>query len=243
MNQFTTKHGTLHNACGIETMRGMAAGSVDCIISDVPYRVISGGNKNPNAPKGMLTANDGMAGLKFNGVKPEDYLPEMFRVLKNGGDCYIFTNDKNIERVLREARKVGFGFHTIVMWRKNNKNPSRYFMQCCEYVLYFYKKPARTINDCGTAQFIDMIDENGDFETLPVIAANNPSSPKKHPNEKPVEFMEVLIENSTHYGQVVFDPFAGSAPTLIAARNVSRRFLGCELDPAYFYGACGRIAP
>ena len=237
MQTVNFKNGSLSLGDGVELMRSMVAGSVDLICSDVPYRVIAGGNKDSKSPKGMLSKNDGKI-FKHNNIKASIYLAEMYRILKAGGDCYIFTNDKNLEIVLREARKAGFGFHTIVMWRKNNKNPSRYFMQQCEYVLFFYKSPARKINDCGVSQFIDAIEAG----QLPVAAIDNPKSPKKHPTEKPVEFMKVLIEASTHYGQTVFDPFAGSAATLVAAIKTGRRYAGCEIDPKYYYGAIARLA-
>ena len=39
----------------------------------------------------------------------------------------------------------------------------------------------------------------------------------------------------------IADPFAGSAATLIAARNLGRRSIGVEMDPAYAAAAVRRI--
>jgi DNA modification methylase len=63
----------------------------------------------------------------------------------------------------------------------------------------------------------------------------------RHPTEKPVELMRQLIESSSLPGDVVFDPFAGSGSTLVAAVLAGRRALGVELDPGYVATAIDRI--
>jgi len=208
-------------------MRSLESGSVDCIASDVPYRIVSGagGTKHKAGWRNSVLKDTTGKIFKHNDVKAEDYFPEMHRVLKNGGHCYIFTNNLNLTDTITEGEKAGFKFSNMLYWKKNTKNTNRYYMKCVEMILFFYKKPAVKINDCGTSHFLEF---------------NNPRN-KKHPTEKPVELMRVMIENSTHYGQVVLDPFAGSGSTLIAARESGRRFIGCELDEMYFYAACGRL--
>jgi site-specific DNA-methyltransferase (adenine-specific) len=54
-----------------------------------------------------------------------------------------------------------------------------------------------------------------------------------HPTQKPVRLMQALIELTTQPGQLVFDPFCGSGSTLVAARNVGRDHLGCDVSPEY----------
>ncbi|MGH7771420.1 MAG: DNA methyltransferase [Candidatus Binatia bacterium] len=40
---------------------------------------------------------------------------------------------------------------------------------------------------------------------------------------------------------IVFDPFAGAGTTLLVAKKMGRRWLGCELNPAYVRIATRRL--
>ena len=54
-----------------------------------------------------------------------------------------------------------------------------------------------------------------------------------HPTTKPVELIARMIASSSRPGELVFDPFAGSGSTILAAHQLGRIGYGCELDPAY----------
>jgi len=62
-----------------------------------------------------------------------------------------------------------------------------------------------------------------------------------HPTQKPVLLMQALIELTTQPGQTVLDPFCGSGTTLLAARNIGRRYLGCDANEEYFQVARKRL--
>jgi site-specific DNA-methyltransferase (adenine-specific) len=57
-----------------------------------------------------------------------------------------------------------------------------------------------------------------------------------HPTQKPVRLLERLLALATKEGDLVLDPFSGSASTAIAAYNTDRNFIGFEIDEEY-YGA------
>jgi site-specific DNA-methyltransferase (adenine-specific) len=50
-----------------------------------------------------------------------------------------------------------------------------------------------------------------------------------------------IIERMTSPGGMVLDPCAGAGTTLVAARQLGRRFLGVELDPARARVAAARL--
>ena len=64
---------------------------------------------------------------------------------------------------------------------------------------------------------------------------------KKHPTEKPVELLKVLIENSSNEGDIVMDCFMGSGSTGVACIETNRKFLGIGSDKKYYDIAVRRI--
>ncbi|MCL8207109.1 MAG: ParB N-terminal domain-containing protein [Actinomycetia bacterium] len=77
---------------------------------------------------------------------------------------------------------------------------------------------------------------------LPQILKCEPTHESRHPHEKPVALLRQIIEASTLPGDVVLDPFGGSASTVVAAVQAGRRAWGCEIDPGYWEDGWGRIA-
>ena len=57
----------------------------------------------------------------------------------------------------------------------------------------------------------------------------------QHPMQKPVELIEKAFINSSDFGDLIFDPFLGSAPSIIAAQKMEgdRTVYGFELSPDY----------
>lgn len=63
-----------------------------------------------------------------------------------------------------------------------------------------------------------------------------------HETQKPLRLMGELVRLFTNPGEVILDPFAGSASTGVAAVRLGRRFIGVEADQKYFDVACRRLA-
>lgn len=58
---------------------------------------------------------------------------------------------------------------------------------------------------------------------------------------KPLALMRAIVRDYSRPGDLVCDPCAGGATTLIAAALEGRRAIGAELDPETFEKACARI--
>jgi site-specific DNA-methyltransferase (adenine-specific) len=54
-----------------------------------------------------------------------------------------------------------------------------------------------------------------------------------HGCQMPEQLLGRIIRASSHPGDLVIDPFAGSGTTLAVASKLGRRYLGCELSPQY----------
>jgi adenine-specific DNA-methyltransferase len=68
------------------------------------------------------------------------------------------------------------------------------------------------------------------------------SGNKLHPTQKPVEALLPLIAAFSQTGNLVLDPFCGSGSTLVAAKQLNRRYLGIELDTNHHATAARRLA-
>lgn len=220
---------SLYNEDCLNILKNMPDNSVDLIVTDPPYRVISGGNKNEKWKSGwnssVLSRNDGKI-FDHNNIKFSEWIPEAFRVLKNDSDFYCMTNVMNVKEIITEAEKAGFKLHNILVWEKNNATANRWYMKNCEFTLYFYKGNAKTINNPGSKQ---------------VHQFNNILGEKQHPTEKPVELMKFYVENSSNEGDLVLDPFMGVGATGVACNKAGRNFIGIEIDEKYFNIAKHRI--
>jgi DNA modification methylase len=198
---------------------------VDAIITDPPYKVISGGRSaKKGQPSGLLSKNDGKI-FKHNDLKEEDWFPKIFELLKEGGHCYIMVNTLNLERYLRLARETGFKLHNLLVWEKSNCTPNRWYMKNCEYTLFLRKGKANPIKMLGSKTVHKFKNESN----------------KAHPSEKPLELMSLYVENSTNEGELVLDFTMGSGSTGVACKNLNRDFIGIELDKDYFDIASERI--
>jgi site-specific DNA-methyltransferase (adenine-specific) len=62
-----------------------------------------------------------------------------------------------------------------------------------------------------------------------------------HPAVYPLYIIQELIKLLTQEGDFVLDPFCGSGTTCIAARNLSRKYLGIEINPDYVNLANNRM--
>lgn len=63
-----------------------------------------------------------------------------------------------------------------------------------------------------------------------------------HPCQLPIHLLERLILMTTDEGDLVLDPFLGTGTTAIAAKRLSRHYIGIELDPLYAQVAREKLA-
>lgn len=219
----------LINGDSIKELKKMADESVDVIVTDPPYRTISGGSgptsRMHRRPAGMLSKNDGRI-FAENDVKFSDYLPQFFRVLRDCSHMYLMVNFLNLEEAMSEVRRAGFQIHNLLVWNKNNATPNRWYMKNVEYVIFARKGAAKAINNKSS---------------MTCHKFNNLLGKKSHPTEKPVDLIRFYIENSSSKGDIVFDPFMGTGSCGEAALLSGRKFIGIELDTEYYDIAKSRL--
>ena len=215
----------------LEGMEQIPNESIDLVVTDPPYKTTSRGNAGNSG--GMLQKKINMKGkvFKHNDIDPKVYIPEIFRVLKDGSHFYIMTNHINLQNMLNICTENGFHFIKSLIWNKGNKIMGQFYMSQFEYILFFRKGKGKKINKCGTADILN----------IPNKKTKGSDGKNLHDTEKPVELMKVLIENSSQENQIVLDPFMGSGTTAIACINTNRNYIGFEIDPDYYEAALERM--
>ncbi len=100
-----------------------------------------------------------------------------------------------------------------------------------EYILFLRKGKGVKINNCGTS----------DLLSVPNKKIKGQDGLNLHDTEKPVDLTNILIENSSHIGETVLDPFMGIGGCGVSCEKLDRKFIGVELDERYYKIAKNRI--
>ncbi len=119
-------------------------------------------------------------------------------------------------------------------WRIGNLRPS------FEPVLWFTKpyKIGTTIADNVLGHGVGAYNEDSflDYVRKPdniLDCGFDPGESGLHPTQKPIRLMKALVALTTMPDQIVLDPFSGSGSTAIAARDLGRHFVACEINEEY----------
>lgn len=196
----------------------------DMIMSDVPYRLTSGG-KNSMSGGCLSPENYDNSGELFPIVEWADMAPLIADACAEQADVIIMVSDREEAAGRLAFEAAGLRFHRLLVWDKITATANRWYMPNCEFGLYLFKGGARRIRDCSSKALIRCPQRDV----------------SKHPTEKPVALMEYWIRNSTDPGDLVIDPFMGSGSTICAAMKSGRRAIGIEQDPEWFEVACRRL--
>ena len=222
----------------LSLMAKLEKGSVDLVLTDPPYII--------SKPSGFKSVKNGVERFAVSTEHGEwdkaenfslkdlrDSVIEYYRVLKKHGTAIVFCDLWKITDVRRIMEEAGFKQIRFIEWIKTNPvplNSSRnYLNNSREVALLGVKVSKPTFNskyDNGVYRY-PICHEKGRF----------------HPTQKPLAFMEELIKKHSNPADVVLDTFAGSAATLLAAKNLGRGFIGCELDEEFFDKAEARLFP
>jgi site-specific DNA-methyltransferase (adenine-specific) len=145
----------------------------------------------------------------------------------------------------------GWRLRQVLIWVKNAFVLSRqdYHWQH-EPILYGWK-PGAAHRWNGSAAEATVIDDDVDVAKLTrrelvalvrqlqngrattVIREDRPLRADLHPTMKPVALVARCVANSSRRGEIIYEPFAGSGTTLIAAENLGRVCYALEFEAGY----------
>ena len=197
----------------VEWLRTLAAGSADLVITDPPYESLERHRAVGTTTRLKLSkASSNPWFLIFPNHRFPELFVEIHRVLARNAHFYLFTDPETAFIAKPAAEAAGFKFWKPLIWDKQNIGMGYHYRARYEMILFF-EKGKRRLNNLGTP----------DILTAPRVRGG-------YPAEKPPRISEILIEQSTRPGELVLDPFMGSASVGVAANKLDRRFSGNDIS-------------
>lgn len=206
----------------LELLKDIPDGSVDMVLTDPPYGIDYQSQWKKNKA-------DWMPKIKNDKRPFTDFLPLIKRILSPSGCVMVFTRWDVQQQFIDGMNESDLRVKNVLIWDKEIHGMGdlkRAFASRYESIIFSSEK--RFLFNGKRPQDIIKV-----RRVLPTEL--------KHPNEKPVELLERLIEKCAKQDGVVLDPFMGSGSTGVACVNTNRQFIGIELDDGYFNIAKKRI--
>lgn len=210
----------------VETL--MDGATVDMVFTDPPYGMSYGGgraqgNHSLNKRGGVVVKAHGMIlGDDKTGddliALVRDALASAVAVSKSGSATYVCFPWRTYSEFEAAMEECGLKASACIVWDKKsiglgnaNYRPQHEFIFYCK----------------GGAWY-------GDKAQSDVWSLSRGATGKYvHPTQKPVELIELALNNSSKGGDTVLDVFGGSGSTLIACEKTGRNARLMELDPKY----------
>ena len=203
----------------LELMKELPNGSINMILADLPYGILSS--------------------EKWDQCLPLDKLWIQYkRLIKNHGCIALFGQEPFSSR-LRLSNVDWYRYDWI--WQKSqaggvmlsHDRPLRSY----ETISIF--SPSKTAFH-PPLESQDRFDEEQKFPK-DIIYFSNRRKKSYHPTQKPVRLLEYLIQTYTDQGDTILDNTMGSGSTGVAALATERKFIGYELNDRFYQIAEKRI--
>jgi site-specific DNA-methyltransferase (adenine-specific) len=217
------------------------------IIADIPYNL--GNNAYASNPSWYIDGDNTngeskLAGKEFFDTDKDFRISEFLHfcskmLIKEPKEigkspCMIvFCEYEQQFELIQKAKTYGLNKYINLVFRKNFSaqvlKANMRIVGNCEYGVLLYRDKLPKFNNNGRMIF-NCFDWRKDTKT-----------PKIHPTQKPISLLENLIELFTDKGDVVIDPVAGSATTLLASANMGRKAYGFEIKKDFYKEAQSKV--
>ena len=228
----------------MEKMKDIPDGSIDLVLTDPPY---------------------GTTACKWDSIIPlEPMWKQLKRVIKPNG-AIVMTASEPFASILRTSnlkmykhdwiwnkKLAGNGILAKIQPLKIHEIVCVFAIGKCIYLPQMTKGKLRKkltsalkVSEINNGDGVKMCKETFNDQYYPTsiqeFSLAGLRRGRLHPTQKPVALMEYLIKTYTNEGEIVLDFTMGSGTTGVACKNLSRDFIGIELDEKYFEIAKKRI--
>ena len=184
---------------------------VDLVLTDPPFLTLFGTTENKNE-LGNYTILEGW----FN-----DLLRLWKPIICPAGNMIVLCDWRTYPSFWRVAIGNGMIPRNLVVWIHNAARKWHMFRYCHQLALVAQKPPTKP-SDVPAGKLFDYWIEN-----------NVPTLDRDHPVEKPIGYIEYLIQPATNEKSIILDPFLGSGTTAMAAKKLNRKCIGIEIEEKY----------
>lgn len=196
----------------------------DLLLTDPPY--CSGGFQEAGRSQGSIgtsqrivprIANDRLSTRGYQALIREAI------ALSTAPMLYIFTDWRMWNTLFDVVESSGHGVRSMVVWDKGTPGMGRGWRSQHELVMH------------GSSASVDYDNRKAVGNVRSHTRTGNPD----HPTQKPLELIKDLLD-VCDMAETVYDSFAGSGTTILAAHIMGRRAFGMELDPKFCDVICKR---
>lgn len=215
----------IHGDCRLILPTLDISNGIDCVLTDPPYGVdfqsTYGKNEEDRENYQRKIADDHDVESAIESF--DETVKLMLPLLNDICEIYIFSAwqvSPDWHRYLETLTAHGIELRQLLIWEKGYPGIGdvKYNWGCGHEFIYYLKKGKRRVP----------YRRSGILSIDKVRPGTN-----VHPTQKPTQLLKILIEYSTDVGQMVFDPYAGSGSTVVAAQECQRSGLGIEKEEDY----------
>ena len=193
--------------------------SIDCIIIDPPY-FLPVTHYQTRKKQVRNFADLGILEFFFKHV-----FEEFKRIIKSTGTIYVFCDGQSYPMFWLYLFPFVKGVRPLVWDKKTSINGYSWRHQH-ELIIFAEMSEAKPI-------------PSGDGDILRFNAVK--VDERKHPAEKPIDLIKYILENTSKEGDIILDMFCGSGSTLVACKELNRKYIGIELGEDYIKIAKDRL--
>lgn len=243
----------IHQGDALEFLHTLPDACADIIIADPPYSL----DKDREFGEGAF----------FNSREEwlnwcKRWLQESKRILKPTGNIFVYSIHHNACFLQCYMYEIGLEYRRQIIWHYENGFSKHSNAPACHYepILWFAKRSDSTFHVIrepykSQERLRHTITKNGkiwkphpdgrqagDIWRVPTLAGRRFAKERTaHPTQKPLALSKRLIEHFSNEGDLVVVPFVGSGSECVAAIELGRRYVGAEINLAYFTIARGRV--
>lgn len=231
----------------IDVLGQLPEASVDLIFADPPYFLSNDGftcgtgGKRVSVNKGNWDKSQGIeSDFEFHSL----WIEACRRILKPSGSFWVSGTYHSIYACGYALQKQGWHIINDICWYKPNAAPNlacRMFTASHETLIWARKnkqgKHTFNYEDMKNGEWGNDIIKKPGKQMRSIWAISPPRNGEKrhgkHPTQKPEDLLTRIVLASSAEGDVVLDPFCGSATTGVIAVRHNRQFIGCDSESEY----------